>query len=104
MFLTVALLRKGIPGKQWIGKYRRPRQVTLGMKRGMIRRLEIEAENEYWLSRPYMTKEQEHDHARERRIADWEALKNLQKSNFPAHRYAVDHFNHLNVTKKWTKA
>ncbi|XP_030051939.1 large ribosomal subunit protein mL63 [Microcaecilia unicolor] len=104
MFLTVALLRKGIPGKQWIGKYRRPRQVTWQMKRGVIRRLEIEAENEYWLSRPYMTKEQEYDHARERRIADWEALKSLQGSKFPAHKYAADHFSHLNVTKTWTKS
>ncbi|KAG8443598.1 hypothetical protein GDO86_008951 [Hymenochirus boettgeri] len=102
MFLTIVLLRKGIPGRQWIGKYRRPRQVTWGMKQSMAKRLEIEAENEYWISQPYMTKEQECGHAAERRQKEWEALKNLQKSNFPSHKYIADHLNHLNVTKKWS--
>ncbi|XP_053314780.1 ribosomal protein 63, mitochondrial [Spea bombifrons] len=102
MFLTNILLRKGIPGRQWIGKYRRPRQVTWQMKRGVIRRLEIEAENEYWISRPYMTKEQERGHATQRRMERFEALKNMQVANFPEHKYLEDHLNHLNVTKKWT--
>ncbi|KAM3605995.1 uncharacterized protein V6R79_008760 [Siganus canaliculatus] len=65
MFLTLALLRKGIPGKQWIGKYRRPRQITWQMKRNTLKHLEREAENEYWISRPYMTQEQERGHAAE---------------------------------------
>ncbi|KAI1241981.1 hypothetical protein IHE44_0005492 [Lamprotornis superbus] len=69
MFLTTILLRKRIPGKQWIGKYRRPRQVTISMKQAMIRRLEIEAENEYWLSQPYLTQEQEYKHNAEERRA-----------------------------------
>ncbi|XP_054681504.1 ribosomal protein 63, mitochondrial [Grus americana] len=102
MFLTTVLLRKRIPGKQWIGKYRRPRVVTLSMKQAMIRRLEIEAENEYWLSRPYLTREQEYGHNTEERRAKWEAFKSLVKAKFPEHRYISDDLNHLNVTKKWT--
>ncbi|XP_074771676.1 large ribosomal subunit protein mL63 [Athene noctua] len=102
MFLTTVLLRKRIPGKQWIGKYRRPRPVTLPMKQAMIRRLEIEAENEYWLSRPYLTREQEYKHNTEGRRAKWEAFKRLAKAKFPEHRYISDHLNHLNVSKKWT--
>ncbi|KFP31915.1 hypothetical protein N325_12069, partial [Colius striatus] len=102
MFLTTVLLRKSIPGKQWIGKYRRPRVVTLAMKLAMIRRLEIEAENEYWLSRPYLTREQEYKHNTEGRLAKWEAFKLMKKAKFPKHRYISDDLNHLNVTKRWT--
>ncbi|KGL75024.1 hypothetical protein N309_04933, partial [Tinamus guttatus] len=102
MFLTAALFRKGIPGKQWIGKYRRPRVVTISMKQAMIRRLEIEAENEYWLSRPFLTREQEYKHNTEGRRAKWEALRNSRQSKFPEHRYIKDHLDHLNVSKKWT--
>ncbi|XP_074672136.1 large ribosomal subunit protein mL63 isoform X2 [Strix aluco] len=102
MFLTTVLLRKRIPGKQWIGKYRRPRVVTLPMKQAMIRRLEIEAENEYWLSRPYLTRQQEYKHNTEERRAKWEAFRRLKKAKFPEHRYISDHLNHLNVSKKWT--
>ncbi|XP_065586426.1 large ribosomal subunit protein mL63 [Cyrtonyx montezumae] len=102
MFLTMVLLRKRIPGKQWIGKYRRPRVVTTGMKQSMIRRLEIEAENEYWLSRPYLTWKEEYNHNREARLARWEALKALKSSKFPEHRYVSDQLDHLNVSKKWT--
>ncbi|XP_067418960.1 large ribosomal subunit protein mL63 [Emydura macquarii macquarii] len=104
MFLTIALLRKRIPGHQWIGKYRRPRVVTLSMKRSMIRRLEVEAENEYWLSQPYMTREQEYKHNTERRRAKWEAFKSQMMSKFPGHVYVADHLNHLDVTKKWTRS
>ncbi|NXK31018.1 RT63 protein, partial [Piprites chloris] len=102
MFLTTVLLRKRIPGHQWIGKYRRPRQVTLTMMQAMVRRLEIEAENEYWLSRPYLTREQEFKHNTEQRRAKWEAFKRLTQAKFPKHRYISDDLNHLNVTKKWT--
>ncbi|KAM8946728.1 large ribosomal subunit protein mL63 [Pelodytes ibericus] len=102
MFLTNVLLRKGIPGRQWIGKYRRPREVTWQMKRGVIRRLQIETENEYWISRPYLTQQQEYKHAAERRRVEWENIKNIRVANFPEHRYLADHLNHLNVTKKWT--
>ncbi|KAM4771770.1 large ribosomal subunit protein mL63 isoform 1-T2 [Rhinophrynus dorsalis] len=102
MFLTNILFRKGIPGRQFIGKYRRPRQVTWQMKRSMIKRLEIEAETEYWISRPYMTKEQEYGHAAERRLKEKESIKQKRIFNFPEHKYLTDHLNHLNVTKKWT--
>ncbi|XP_048795298.1 ribosomal protein 63, mitochondrial [Lagopus muta] len=102
MFLTVALLGKRIPGKQWIGKYRRPRTVTITMKQAMIRRLEIEAENEYWLSRPYLTRQEEYNHNKDVRMARWVAFKAMKSSKFPEHRYMSDHLNHLNVSKKWT--
>ncbi|KAJ7320183.1 hypothetical protein JRQ81_019694 [Phrynocephalus forsythii] len=102
MFLTLALLRNRIPGAQWIGKHRRPRFVTNLMKRNMIRRLEIEAENEYWLSRPYMTKEQEFKHNTENRRAYFEAMVEARKAKFPEHKFASEHLGHLNVTKKWT--
>lgn len=102
MFLTTVLFRKRIPGQQWIGKYRRPRVVTLAMKQAMIQRLEIEAENEYWLSRPYLTREQEYKHNTEERHARWEAFKSRVRTKLPEHRYISDDLNHLNVTKKWT--
>ncbi|XP_019385743.1 PREDICTED: ribosomal protein 63, mitochondrial [Crocodylus porosus] len=102
MFLSLALLRNKIPGSQWIGKYRRPRKVTLGMKTRMIRRLEIEAENQYWLSCSYLTAKEEYKHNTERRQAQWEALRSRIVSNFPPHKYLGDRLNHLNVSKKWT--
>ncbi|XP_077138436.1 large ribosomal subunit protein mL63 [Ranitomeya variabilis] len=102
MFLTNLLLRKGIPGRQWIGKYRRPRVVSWGMKQSMIKRLEVETETEYWISRPYMTKEQEFRHDAERRYREIGEEYALKRANFPEHKYLQDHLNHLNVTKKWT--
>ncbi|KAM9038305.1 LOW QUALITY PROTEIN: large ribosomal subunit protein mL63 [Sarcophilus harrisii] len=101
MFLT-ALLRGSRTPEQWLGKHRRPRKVTWGMKQGMIRRLEIEAENEYWLSMPYMTKEQEFNHCVARRRENFEAIKLAQMSKFPPHRLVADQLNHLNVSKKWS--
>lgn len=102
MFLTLALLRKGIPGKQWIGKYRRPRKITWQMKRNMLKHLEREAENEYWISRPYMTAEQEHGHAAERRAQNWLKIKEAKYANFPQHKLISDHLSHLNITKTWS--
>ncbi|KAM3863263.1 large ribosomal subunit protein mL63 [Diretmus argenteus] len=102
MFLTLALLRKGIPGKQWIGKYRRPRHITWQMKRNTLKHLEREAENEYWISRPYMSADQEFGHARERRAQAWLDIKESKFSKFPEHKYITDHLSHLNTTKKWS--
>uniref|UniRef100_A0A8D0C8Q8 Mitochondrial ribosomal protein L57 n=1 Tax=Salvator merianae TaxID=96440 RepID=A0A8D0C8Q8_SALMN len=101
MFLTTALLRSRISGGQWIGKYRRPRFITAVMKKGMIRRLEIEAENEYWLSQPYLTKAQEYRHNQERRRNYIKARMMAARANFPEHRYVSEHLSHLNVTKVW---
>ncbi|XP_074072327.1 large ribosomal subunit protein mL63 [Macrotis lagotis] len=101
MFLTALLRGSRIPGKQWIGKHRRPRKVTWGMKQGLIRRLEIEAENEYWLSAPYLTAEQELNHAAARRRADFEAIKQARTARFPPHRLVADQLHHLLVSKKW---
>ncbi|XP_071754695.1 large ribosomal subunit protein mL63 [Centroberyx gerrardi] len=102
MFLTLVLLRKGIPGKQWIGKYRRPRPITWQMKRNTLKHLEREAENEYWISRPYMSQEQECGHAAERRAQDWLKFKESKFCNFPEHKYITDHLNHLKTTKTWS--
>uniref|UniRef100_A0A8C5SGL6 Ribosomal protein 63, mitochondrial n=1 Tax=Laticauda laticaudata TaxID=8630 RepID=A0A8C5SGL6_LATLA len=76
-------------GLQWIGKHRQPRFITPLIKANTIRNLETEAENQYWLSCPYMTKEQEYCHDE----------KNGAK--FPEHRYASEYLKHLHVTKKW---
>nr|XP_046210077.1 ribosomal protein 63, mitochondrial-like [Oncorhynchus gorbuscha]XP_046210078.1 ribosomal protein 63, mitochondrial-like [Oncorhynchus gorbuscha]XP_046210079.1 ribosomal protein 63, mitochondrial-like [Oncorhynchus gorbuscha]XP_046210081.1 ribosomal protein 63, mitochondrial-like [Oncorhynchus gorbuscha]XP_046210082.1 ribosomal protein 63, mitochondrial-like [Oncorhynchus gorbuscha]XP_046210083.1 ribosomal protein 63, mitochondrial-like [Oncorhynchus gorbuscha] len=102
MFLTMTLLRKGISGKQWIGKYRRPRAITWQMKRNMLVHLEREAENEYWISRPYMTTEQERGHAAERRAQNWLKIKETKFQKFPEHKYVADHLSHLNTTKTWS--
>ncbi|XP_026209547.1 ribosomal protein 63, mitochondrial [Anabas testudineus] len=102
MFLTLTLLRKGIPGKQWIGKYRRPRQITWQMKRNTVKHLEREAENEYWISRPYMTPEQEYGHAAERRAQTWLKIKESKFSKFPEHKFMTDHLSHLKLTKTWS--
>uniref|UniRef100_A0A673NEF4 Mitochondrial ribosomal protein L57 n=1 Tax=Sinocyclocheilus rhinocerous TaxID=307959 RepID=A0A673NEF4_9TELE len=101
MFLTLALLRKGIPGKQWIGKYRRPRVVTWQIKRNVIKRLEQESENEYWISQPFMTKEQEQGHAAQRREWMWQQIKAAQQAKFPEHKYIADQLNHLKITQTW---
>ncbi|XP_018550805.1 ribosomal protein 63, mitochondrial [Lates calcarifer] len=102
MFLTLTLLRKGIPGKQWIGKYRRPRQITWQMKRNMLKRLEQEAANEYWISRPYLTTEQEYRTAAERRAQNWLKIKETKFANFPEHKHITDHLSHLKITKTWS--
>ncbi|XP_008581466.1 PREDICTED: ribosomal protein 63, mitochondrial [Galeopterus variegatus] len=101
MFLTALLRRNRIPGRQWIGKHRRPRIVSSHAKQNMLRRLEIEAENHYWLSTPYLSAEQEYGHAAARRAAAFEAIKAATASKFPPHRFVADQLNHLNVTKKW---
>ncbi|XP_077469555.1 large ribosomal subunit protein mL63 [Stigmatopora argus] len=101
MFLTLALLRKGIPGKQWIGKYRRPRPVTWQMKRNMIKHLEREAQNEYWLSRPYLTVEQEHGSAAARRSENFLRIREAKYYNFPQHKTITDHLSHLELSKNW---
>ncbi|XP_008427013.1 large ribosomal subunit protein mL63 [Poecilia reticulata] len=102
MFLTLMLLRKGIPGKQWIGKHRRPRQITWQMKSKMVNHLKREAENEYWLSRPYLTKEQEVGHAAERRAQTWLQIKAANFANFPEHKRITDHLSHLRIKKTWS--
>ncbi|KAG5266380.1 hypothetical protein AALO_G00231350 [Alosa alosa] len=103
MFLTLALLRKGIPGKQWIGKYRRPRPITWQMKRNTVKQLEREAENEYWLSRAYMSAEQELGHAAARRRRMWESIREERfVARFPEHKRLDDHLSHLNTTKTWS--
>lgn len=102
MFLTLALLRKGTPGKQWIGKYRRERPVTWQMKRNMVKHLEREKENEYWISRPYMTHEQEVGHAAVRRAQNWLSIKEKSFYNFPEHKSITDHLSHLRITKTWS--
>ncbi|XP_006832024.1 PREDICTED: ribosomal protein 63, mitochondrial [Chrysochloris asiatica] len=102
MFLTARLCRNRIPGRIWIGKHRRPRTVSFHAKQSMIRRLEIEAENHYWLSMPYLTVEQERGHAAARRAQAFEAIKAASTSKFPPHRFVADQLNHLNVTKKWS--
>ncbi|XP_011811320.1 PREDICTED: ribosomal protein 63, mitochondrial-like [Colobus angolensis palliatus] len=102
MLLTALLCRNRIPGRQWIGEHRRPRFVSLGAKQNMIRRLEIEAENHYWLSMPYMTREEERGHAAVRRREAFEALKAAATSKFSPHRFTADQLDHLNVTKKWS--
>ncbi|KAL0606038.1 Ribosomal protein 63, mitochondrial [Plecturocebus cupreus] len=85
MFLTALLCHSRIPGCQWIGKHWRPRFMSSRAKQNMIRRLEIEAENHYWLSMPYMTREQEHSHvARSGSISAHCNLRLLRSSNSPA--------------------
>ncbi|XP_049634294.1 ribosomal protein 63, mitochondrial [Suncus etruscus] len=102
MFLTARLLRNRIPGRQWIGKHRRPRPVSFQAKQNMIRRLETEAENHYWLSMPYLTAEQEYGHAATRRAAAFEAIKAASTAKFPPHRFVGDQLQHLDVAKKWS--
>ncbi|XP_070605876.1 large ribosomal subunit protein mL63 [Erythrolamprus reginae] len=101
MFLTRLLFRNRIPGGQWIGKHRRPRIITTLMKANMIRRLEIEAENIYWLSCPYMTEEQEYRHDEENVFAANQQRIAEERAKFPEHKYASEHLEHLNVTKRW---
>lgn len=102
MFLTALLRRNRIPGRQWIGKHRRPRLVSLRAKQNTVRRLETEAENHYWLSTPFLSAAQEFGHAAARRAAAFQAIKAANEAKFPQHRLLVDQLGHLNVTKKWS--
>lgn len=102
MFLTALLLRNRIPGRQWIGKHRRPRAVSAHAKQNMIRRLETEAENHYWLSMPFLSAQQEYGHAAARRAAAFQALRAARQAKFPPHRLLRDQLSHLSVTKKWS--
>ncbi|XP_066532096.1 large ribosomal subunit protein mL63 isoform X2 [Hoplias malabaricus] len=102
MFLTLVLFRKGIPGRQWIGKHRRPRVVTWQMKRNTLQQLEREAENEFWLSRSYMNSEQERGHAAARREQTWTNIKAQRCAKFPQHKYVSEHLDHLNTTRTWS--
>ncbi|XP_037397747.1 ribosomal protein 63, mitochondrial [Pygocentrus nattereri] len=101
MFLTLALFRKGIPGRQWIGKHRRPRPITWQMKRNVLKHLEREAENEFWISRPYMSMEQERGHAAARREHIWTNIREERRAKFPQHKYVTEHLDQLNVTRTW---
>lgn len=102
MFLTALLLRNRIPGRQWIGKHRRPRAVSAYAKQNMIRRLETEAENHYWLSMPFLSAQQEYGHAAARRAAAFQALRAASQAKFPPHRRLGDQLSHLTVSKKWS--
>ncbi|XP_076016494.1 large ribosomal subunit protein mL63 [Genypterus blacodes] len=102
MHLTLALLKKGIPGKQWIGKHRRLRPITWQMKRNTLKHLDREAENEYWISRPYVTPDQEFGNAAERRALSWLKIKETKFLNFPEHKSITEHLSHLNISKNWT--
>lgn len=72
------------------------------MKRNTLKQLEREAGNEYWISRPYMTPEQEHGHAAERKAQEWLKIKEASFAKFPEHKYQTDHLSHLKVTKTWS--
>ncbi|KAM7114505.1 large ribosomal subunit protein mL63 [Molossus nigricans] len=102
MFLTALLRRNRIPGRQWIGKHRRPRTVSFHAKRSVVRRLETEAENHYWLSAPWLSAAQEFGHAAARRAAAFQAIKAAREARFPQHRLLADQLGHLDVTKKWS--
>lgn len=102
MFLTALLRRNRIPGRQWIGKHRRPRAVSARAQQNVLRRLDTEAENHYWLSAPHLSAEQEHGHAAARRAAAFRAIKAACEARFPPHRRLVDQLAHLDVTKKWS--
>ncbi|CAK6442976.1 unnamed protein product [Pipistrellus nathusii] len=101
MFLTALLCRNRIPGRQWIGKHRRPRRVSFQAKQNTLRRLETEAENHYWLSAPFLSAAQEFGHAAARRAAAFEAIKAAKEAKFPQHRRLADHLGHFSVTRKW---
>ncbi|XP_026546850.1 LOW QUALITY PROTEIN: ribosomal protein 63, mitochondrial, partial [Notechis scutatus] len=88
-------------GLQWIGKHRRPRFITPLIKAKKVRNLETEAENQYWLSCPYMTKKQAYRHD-DKKCTCIKAVKNAEeRAKFPDHGYASEYLKHLHVTKKW---
>ena len=97
MFLTALLLLR--PHRRPAVDWEAPAATA---KQHMIRRLEIEAENHYCLSRPFLTAEQERGHAAARRAAAFEALKAAQAAQFSAHRRLEDQLDPLNVTRRWS--
>ncbi|CAN0398270.1 unnamed protein product [Lampetra planeri] len=102
MFLS-ALLRMGLPGgRQWAGKHRRPLRVSHNSLLKLRQRLEAEAENEYWLSRAWMSREQESGHMVEFRADEFRALtREKMVARFPPHRFVNDHLQQLNVSRRW---
>lgn len=71
------------------------------MQRNTLKHLEREAENEYWLSRSYMTIDQERGHAAERRAQNWLKIKEAKFNNFPEHKSITDHLSHLKISQTW---
>ncbi|XP_066106123.1 large ribosomal subunit protein mL63-like [Saccopteryx bilineata] len=103
MFLTMLLCHNRIPGRQWIRKHKRPHTtVSFHMKQNVLRRLETEAENHYWLSAPFLSAMQEFEHAAVCRAATFQAIKAASEAKFPLHQQLADQLNHLNITKKWS--
>ncbi|XP_032803661.1 large ribosomal subunit protein mL63 [Petromyzon marinus] len=102
MFLS-ALLRMSLPGgRQWAGKHRRPLRVSYNSLVKLRRRLEAEAENEYWLSRAWMSREQESGHMVEFRTSAFRAFtREKTAARFPPHRFVNEHLQQLNVNRRW---
>ncbi|XP_045416409.1 uncharacterized protein LOC123644368 [Lemur catta] len=75
-------LSLGIPLlRWWIRKHQPLPAVSLQGKQNMIRCLEVEVENRYWLGMPHLTAE--HGHAAVRRAEAFEAIKAATTSKSP---------------------
>ncbi|CAF2515277.1 unnamed protein product [Rotaria sp. Silwood2] len=94
-----------IPGNVLLGKHRVRRTLSLGEKRDMQQRVEIELENMAYLGRPYLTEEEDNlyqqDPIRKEREEKALALKRRQEE-IPEHIYLKrDLLDRVSWHKKW---
>ncbi len=68
----------------------------------MVKRLEVEKENETYICKPYLTMSEEDGHAKEQNAREFKELQDIRRhKNMKPHRYLVDHFSHLECSKHW---
>ncbi|XP_022104611.1 ribosomal protein 63, mitochondrial-like [Acanthaster planci] len=93
---------KYTPGRLFSGKHRKHRPVTNNMVKNLMRRLEIEKENETYLCMPYLTRAEENGHAKEQNYLEYKELSDRRRSaSMKPHNYIEDHLSHLKHSRKW---
>ncbi|XP_035681128.1 ribosomal protein 63, mitochondrial-like [Branchiostoma floridae] len=92
-----------VPGKQWTGKHRRWRPITLTMKRNTVKRLRWEAETEKYLSTCHLSQAEEAciDEESRAKKASEEYFDRRYRARMPAHKFIQDQLDHLNINKRW---
>ncbi|XP_039270377.2 large ribosomal subunit protein mL63-like [Styela clava] len=121
MRLTLYVLKFGkIPGRLRYGKHQLPHHISEKSRAEFVKFLQIELENEMWLTRPYLSKAQEEYlpngtrfTAQEHRWKNTTSIeledelrefKNLRyRINIPSHVALEDRWSSLHIEAKWER-
>lgn len=99
--------QKRIHGRLHAGKNQRIVPVISSQKASAVRWMTVEQQNIELLENPYVTKEEEMiygtDHGLRaiKKQASFERMLAKNRKPFRPDRTLIDHFEHLNVNKKW---